>query len=172
MSLPQTMLWRELRKRPGGFKFRREHPAGEKYTLDFYVASLRLDIEVDGFAHDNVPAVAKDKRRSEYLRSQSVATLRVPAKAILDDLEAVVVRIVQVCEERRAKLAMRRNPPPPGDGDHARHGGGARAASETRRERARSGAMSSTSAPFSDQTAPHVPLHQPSAGPPPRAGED
>ena len=156
MSLPQTMLWRELRKRPGGFKFRREHPAGEHYTLDFHCASLRIDIEVDGFAHDSAPAVQRDKHRSDYLRSQHVATLRVAGRAILDDIEAVVVRIVQICEERRDRLAMRRkNPPPPGEGDHAQRGGGAGAA------------FGAT--PIRHAT-PKVPLHQPAAGPPPRAG--
>ena len=125
MSLPQVMLWRELRKRPGGFKFRREHGAGD-YYLDFYVASLKLDIEVDGSAHDSAPAVARDRNRSHWLRSQGVATVRIPAQAILEDLEAVVVRLVQVCEERRAKLGLRRkNPPPPGEGDQPKAGGGA-----------------------------------------------
>ena len=157
MSLPQTMLWRELRKRPGGFKFRREHGAGD-YFLDFYVASLKLDIEIDGSAHDSAPAVARDQKRSHWLRSQGVATVRIPAKAILEDIDAVIVRLVQVCDERKAKLALRRNPPPSGEGDHAQHRGGARAPSET-------------SPGFSTS---RVPLHpSPAAsGPPPRDGED
>ena len=41
MSLPEGLLWRELRKRSGGFKFRRQHPAGI-YVLDFYCAAVRL----------------------------------------------------------------------------------------------------------------------------------
>jgi hypothetical protein len=47
MSLPEGLLWRELRKRPSGLKFRRQHPAGI-YVLDFYCAAARLAIEVDG----------------------------------------------------------------------------------------------------------------------------
>ena len=167
MSLPQTMLWRELRKRPGGFKFKREHPAGD-YFLDFYVASIQLDIEVDGFAHDSARAVARDQRRSEFLRSQGVATVRVPAQAILDDLGAVVIRVVEICEERRANLAMRRdNPPPPGEGDHAQHGGGAPSVSDSIDGLAPSTVRTSRGFP-----TPSVPLHQPAAGPPPRSGED
>ncbi len=47
------------------------------------------------------------------------------------------------------------NPPPPGEGDPAKHGGGAGAA-----------------APDGGGSEPgEVPLHQPAAGPPPRAGE-
>ena len=48
MSLPEGLLWQELRKRPAGFKFRRQHPFGP-YVLDFFCASMRLAIEVDGF---------------------------------------------------------------------------------------------------------------------------
>ena len=38
MTLPEGLLWIELRKRPGGHKFRRQHPLGP-YILDFYCAS-------------------------------------------------------------------------------------------------------------------------------------
>ena len=41
MSLPEAMLWTELRKRPAG-----------EYVLDFYCTKARLAIEVDGAAHD------------------------------------------------------------------------------------------------------------------------
>lgn len=121
MSLPEAMLWRELRKRPGGHKFRRQHPAGA-FVLDFCCAKARLDIEVDGWAHDNPERSERDRARSAFLRSQGVATTRVPAQRVLKDLEAVVRRIVVICDERIEQL--------------------------------------------------RVPLHQPSAGLPPRAGED
>ena len=112
MSLPEAILWRELRKRPGGLKFRRQHPAGI-YVLDFYCAAVRLAIEVDGFAHDGAPAVKADGARSDYLRSQGVATLRVPARIVLDDLEAAVGRIVQVCQQRLRKSSPTRGGGPP-----------------------------------------------------------
>jgi very-short-patch-repair endonuclease len=110
MTLPEGLLWRELRKRPGGFKFRRQHPAGV-YVLDFYCAGVSLAIEVDGFAHTTCGVAKGDARRSEWLRSQHVATTRIPAKAILEDLNAVVVRLIQICEQ----CATRRqeNPPVP-----------------------------------------------------------
>jgi very-short-patch-repair endonuclease len=121
MSLPEGLLWRALRERPGGFKFRRQHPASV-YVLDFYCAAARLAIEVDGFAHDSADAVKRDAARSHFLRSQGVATLRVPAKVILEDLNLAVGRIAEVCAERAAKLVSNRavplhhpadGPPPP-----------------------------------------------------------
>jgi len=99
MSLPEAILWRELRTRPSGFKFRRQHPAGS-YVLDFYCASVRLAIEVDGFSHELAAVARKDAARSAFLRSQGVATLRVPAKAILGDKALAIARIVEVCRSR------------------------------------------------------------------------
>ena len=99
MSLPESLLWRELRKRPSGLKFRRQHPAGI-YVLDFFCAAARLAIEVDGFAHDSIRAAKADAARSQFLRSQGIATLRVPARVVLEDVEAAVVRIVEVCGGR------------------------------------------------------------------------
>ncbi len=120
MSLPEIILWRELRKRPGGFKYRRQHPAGV-YVLDFYCAAASLAIEIDGAVHDGEDAAKRDAARSHFLRSQNVATLRVPAKVVLDDLEAAVLRIVEVCGERAERLRERRAniPPRHGEGDHA-----------------------------------------------------
>ena len=106
MSLPETLLWRVLRARPSGLKFRRQHPAGI-YILDFYCAAARLAIEIDGFAHNGIEAVKRDAARAHFLRSQHVATLRVPAKTVLEDLEVVAVRIVDVCLERVGRIRQR-----------------------------------------------------------------
>jgi len=125
MNLPEGVLWRELRKRPDGLKFRRQHPAGI-YVLDFYCVRARLAIEVDGRAHDGAGAAAKDARRSAFLRSQGIATVRVPAAAILGDPGSAVVRIVQICAERIERLSRARPVPL----HHAAHGPPPRAGEE------------------------------------------
>ena len=121
MTLPEGLLWRELRKRPADLKFRRQHPAGI-YVLDFFCAAARLAIEVDGAAHNGERAARSDTRRSEYLRSQKVATVRVPATTILKDVDVAVARVVEICLERIARLPELRRvplhhplggPPPP-----------------------------------------------------------
>jgi very-short-patch-repair endonuclease len=120
MSLPEAILRRELRKRPGGHKFRRQYPAGV-YVLDFYCAKARLDIEVDGWAHDNPANAQQDGNRSAFLRSQGVATTRIPAQRVLEDLDAVVRRIVVICDERieslRVPLHRPADGPPPRAGE-------------------------------------------------------
>ncbi|MGX5711373.1 endonuclease domain-containing protein [Sphingopyxis terrae subsp. ummariensis] len=126
MSLPERMLWRVLRERPGGFKFRRQHPAGI-YILDFYCPAVRLAIEVDGRAHDGEKAARSDAARSDFLKSQHVATLRVPATVIMTSLESAMARIVDVCKERAMKIKERQGKSPvplhhPADGPPPRSG--------------------------------------------------
>lgn len=126
MSLPERMLWRVLRSRPDGFKFRRQHPAGA-YILDFYCPAVRLAIEVDGQTHDGKRAAQHDATRSNFLKSQHVATLRVPAAAVMTNLENAVTRIIDVCKERAMKISKRQGKTPvplhhPADGPPPRAG--------------------------------------------------
>jgi very-short-patch-repair endonuclease len=122
MSLPEALLWRHLRTRPAGYKFRRQHPAGP-YVLDFYYAAAALCIEVDGLAHDLGTNPQRDERRDAWLANSGIKTLRIPAAEILRDLEPVTQLIHQQCASRTPKSS----PGFPGEEDHAQHGGGARA---------------------------------------------
>jgi very-short-patch-repair endonuclease len=103
-----------LRSRPGGLRFRRQHPIGP-FILDFYCAQARLAIEIDGIAHDMGDRPARDRDRDAWLGQQGVATLRLPASAVMDDLEAVVRAIVARCA---SPLHHPADGPPP----HALHG--------------------------------------------------
>ncbi|MEM7666491.1 MAG: DUF559 domain-containing protein [Pseudomonadota bacterium] len=117
MSLPEVLLWRELRKRPAGLKFRRQHAAGH-YVLDFYCAKAKLAVEVDGKAHDCISVRRKDANRSAFLKSRGVATLRVPAEVVLKEIEVAVTRIVEVCVSRsREPLHRPADGPPPRAGE-------------------------------------------------------
>ncbi len=115
MSLPEGVLWRALRLKPSGLKFRRQHPASI-YILDFYCAAAKLNIEVDGWAHDNFEVIKRDAARSHFLRSQGVATLRVPAAVVLEDVGLAVARIVEVCLSR-VPLHHPADGPPPRSGE-------------------------------------------------------
>ncbi len=121
MTPPEIALWQALRLRPGGNKFRRQHPAGI-YVLDFFCSKARLAIEVDGRAHDSASVIAKDEARSRFLREQGIATTRIPAKLVLEDIEAVVRRLVEICDERmktmdRSPLHHPAGGPPPRSGE-------------------------------------------------------
>ena len=95
MTLPEVLLWRALRQRPGGFKFRRQHPAGP-FVLDFVCLSARLAIEVDGSAHDRGDIAAHDEARDQWLMAQGFRTLRIPAREVLSNLEGAVAHILAV----------------------------------------------------------------------------
>jgi very-short-patch-repair endonuclease len=110
MTLPEVLLWRALRARPEGLKFRRQHPAGP-YVLDFYCEAARLAVEVDGEAHERGTAPAFDAARDEWLHDAGIRTLRIPAAEVLEDVEAVVLGIVERC--RAIPLHRPSGGPPP-----------------------------------------------------------
>ena len=99
MSLPEILLWGELRKRPGGLKFRRQHPSGP-YTLDFYCSDSRLAVEVDGEAHGRGDRPERDSARDEWLAAAGIETMRIPAIEVMHDLEAVLRAIVDRALDR------------------------------------------------------------------------
>lgn len=99
MTAPEVALWSVLRARPGGLKFRRQHPAGP-FVLDFYCAAAMLAVEVDGEAHDRGDRPARDQRRDAMLATHGIETLRIPARAVLADLEAVVRLVVAAAQVR------------------------------------------------------------------------
>jgi very-short-patch-repair endonuclease len=113
MTIPERLLWRALRQRPQGIKFRRQHPIGP-YIADFCCLQARLVIEVDGFVHDTAGRAERDARREKYIEENGFRVVRISAARVIADAVDTAARIVALAEG---------------------------------------------------------PLHQPSAGPPPRAGE-
>ena len=97
LSLPEVLLWRELRHRPVKLKFRRQHPAG-RYVLDFFCASLNLAVEIDGISHDMGTNPQHDLARDVWLAQQGVTILRVPARVVLADPAQVADLIVRFAQ--------------------------------------------------------------------------
>lgn len=92
MTLPEILLWQELRKRPAGLRFRRQHPAGI-YILDFFCPRHRLAVEVDGEVHGRGDAPERDAVRDLCLAGEGIRILRIRAEDVLKDVEAVVLHI-------------------------------------------------------------------------------
>ena len=114
MSLPEVILWSELRRRPAGFKCRRQHPAGP-YILDFVCLSARLAVEIDGSGHDF--RSQHDQVRDEWLANQGFLTMRIAAKDVLQDLDAVMRSILARCEVAAQPLHQPAAGPPPRAGE-------------------------------------------------------
>ena len=96
LSPPEAYLWQILRTRPGGLKFRRQHPL-DRCTADFYCAAAKLVIEVDGVRHDMGDIPARDLRRDAWLRGQGLRVLRFNADDAMKDLESVITAILVAC---------------------------------------------------------------------------
>ncbi len=93
MTLPEVLLWKALRGKKLGLKFRNQHPI-PPYVVDFYCASASLVVEIDGFAHDNAERAVSDARRDRALIEKGYDVLRLPASLILNDMEAALGAIV------------------------------------------------------------------------------
>jgi very-short-patch-repair endonuclease len=109
MSLPEVLLWRELRTRPGGLKFRRQHASGP-YVLDFFCSDARLAIEIDGEAHSRGERPERDAVRDAWFARFGITTIRITAADVLNDLGSVIALI---SNEARARLPLH-HPATPG----------------------------------------------------------
>ena len=96
MSPPEAYLWQVLRTRPGGFKFRRQHPL-DRCTGDFYCAATKLVVELDGISHEMGDNPGRDARRDEWLRGEGFRVVRFNADDVMKDVESVVTAIVLAC---------------------------------------------------------------------------
>ena len=92
MSLPEVLLWQELRGGKAGAKFRRQHPIGP-FAVDFFCTQAGLVIEVDGEAHNRADRPARDVARDQYLVGAGYRVVRIAAADVLPNLEGVVQQI-------------------------------------------------------------------------------
>ena len=109
---PEKLLW--VRLRGSGIRFRRQHPVGD-YILDFYCASARLAVEVDGFAHDTGDRPQRDDTRTSWLPNERIEVLRIPAKDVLANPDTVADSLLRLCNARCKPLHQPASPagPPP-----------------------------------------------------------
>jgi very-short-patch-repair endonuclease len=113
MSLPEVLLWQQLRKRPDGLKFRKEFPFGEM-TVDFACLERRLIIEVDGEGHSFGNQPRRDASRDAILRREGFRVLRIAARDVLKNMDGALQFILSACGEVGPLHhdAARRGPPP------------------------------------------------------------
>jgi very-short-patch-repair endonuclease len=118
MSPCEHLLWQALRQRPGGYRFRKQHPL-EPVSLDFACLETRLAIEVDGDAHERAGRPERDAARDVYVEKAGFSVMRVPAAEVFRNLEGVVLGIVNECR-RLGPLHRPADGPPPRSGEDFR----------------------------------------------------
>jgi very-short-patch-repair endonuclease len=109
------MLWQALRQRPGGYKFRKQHPL-HPFSLDFACLATRLAIEVDGDAHDRAGRPERDATRDKRIEEAGFAVMHIRAAEVFNNLEGVVLGIVSECR-RLGPLHHASHGPPPRAGE-------------------------------------------------------
>jgi very-short-patch-repair endonuclease len=98
MSLPEVLLWRLLKTKPMGIKFRNHHPIGD-YVGDFYCHSAKTVFEVDGISHEMGDQPDFDIKRDAELKGLGVAVIRILAADVLRNPEEVAESMARHCLE-------------------------------------------------------------------------
>jgi very-short-patch-repair endonuclease len=111
MSLPEVLLWQVLRLRPDGLKFRRQFPIGQ-ITVDFACLERRLIIEIDGEGHGFGDQPRRDAARDALLGRQGFQVMRIAARDVLKDMEAVLRYILATCADVGPLHQPAAGPPP------------------------------------------------------------
>jgi very-short-patch-repair endonuclease len=111
MTEAEVKLWAELsNNKLLGFKFRRQHPFN-RYVLDFYCHKLKLGIEVDGSIHELEGQKILDAQREQHLFEFGLKVIRFTNEEVVNDIEMVKSKIVEIVEAVIGGSAAR--PPDP-----------------------------------------------------------
>ncbi len=87
MTEPERHIWFGCLQNMVG-RFRKQRPIG-RFIVDFYSASLRLVIEIDGDSHTTPEALAYDAERTVFLQAQGLTILRFTNHEVMQNLEGV-----------------------------------------------------------------------------------
>ena len=98
MTPEERKLWYEyLNRYP--IRFRRQITVGI-YILDFYCASAKLAIEIDGAQHYLPQGKQHDLCRTNYLKEQGIKVLRFTNRDVMENLQGVCTMIDKTVKER------------------------------------------------------------------------
>jgi very-short-patch-repair endonuclease len=87
----EALLWAQLRGRRLGVRFRRQHPFEIGFIVDFFAASARLVVEIDGGVHRRAGAAERDAGRQAAIeRAYGVRFVRLGAELVERDVFAAV----------------------------------------------------------------------------------
>ena len=89
----EAFLWKHLKaKQVMGRRFQRQHSINY-YIVDFYCASEKLIIELDGQVHFNPTAQEKDLKRTTHLEGLGFKVIRFENKMVFENLSSVLQEI-------------------------------------------------------------------------------
>ena len=90
LTSAEAELWKHLqRKQLCGRKFRRQHSI-KNYIVDFYCASEKLIIELDGAYHLDFAQQNYDNERTEVLEALGFKVIRFENKLVFENITGVL----------------------------------------------------------------------------------
>lgn len=93
LTAAEATLWTLLKNQQlDGRKFRRQHSTGN-YILDFYCASERLAVELDGAHHFTDEGIRYDEERTHYLNNLKIKVIRFENEEVFQSPEGVIAEI-------------------------------------------------------------------------------
>ncbi len=96
MTIPERILWKELRNGTLGIKFRRQFGIGS-FIVDFCSPMHRIVIEVDGDSHFTREGLVYDAERTAYLIGLDFRILRFTNNDVMRNLDGVLLQIAASC---------------------------------------------------------------------------
>lgn len=106
----ERLLWRALRERCPRWKFRRQHPIGERIA-DFACPAQKLAIELDGGQHGD--QLEADTIRSAEIARHGYRVIRFWNSDVIENIEGVLETILHELERPTSP----RPSPPQGGGE-------------------------------------------------------
>jgi very-short-patch-repair endonuclease len=91
-SRAERALWKSLRDKKAGAKFRRQHPI-LPFVADFACVEAKLIVEVDGPSHSVAEQIAHDAKRTAFLEAEGWRVLRVRDVDVLSNPSGVLQQI-------------------------------------------------------------------------------
>ena len=102
----EVVLWKYLRAKQLGFKFRRQHPV-DRFIPDFICIEKSLIIEVDGGIH--LQQKEQDEARTEILNERGFKVIRFKNEEVLCDIERVISKIKEELDLLPSRNALNRS---------------------------------------------------------------
>jgi very-short-patch-repair endonuclease len=93
----EAKVWARVRNQQLGVKIRRQHPIGH-FIADFYCASARLVIEIDGDTHAAPDQADYDSARTQWLVERGYRVIRFSNNDVQANIEGVLGAIKAACE--------------------------------------------------------------------------
>jgi very-short-patch-repair endonuclease len=100
MTRAERLLWARLRyQQILGMHFYRQKPIAG-FIADFYCATAKLVIELDGSQHFDEPQQAQDKARDKIMESLGLLILRFDNRQIITNMDCIMAIIFEVVSAR------------------------------------------------------------------------